>query len=95
MKISSPGLINYGKISMRYACDGDEINPLMLFRDVPKDPKSLVLIMEDPDVPQSIRKDGMWDLPIDGCKKDVQRAMERPILEQCEWIGCYGKLSNA
>lgn len=61
MKISSPAFINYGKIPRRYTCAGDEINPPLQFSDVPKDALSLVLIMEDPDVPKNLRKDGMWD----------------------------------
>lgn len=61
MKISSPAFINFGKIPRRYTCEGDEINPPLQFSEIPKDTKSLVLIMEDPDVPKHLRKDGMWD----------------------------------
>ncbi len=152
MKISSPAFINFGKIPTRFTCDGDEINPPLQLSDVPKNTVSLVLIMEDPDVPKHLRKDGMWDhwilfnldpalqkieenctppaeigvstsghlkydapcppdrehryffklyalnkkldLPSGSSKKDVEAAMKGHIIEECQLIGLYGKLSD-
>lgn len=37
------------------------MNPPLSFHDVPQETKSLVLLMEDPDVPHNLRADGMWD----------------------------------
>lgn len=52
----------YGKrIPEEYTCDGKNTSPQLEFLDIPKEAKSLVLIMEDPDVPENIRKDRMWD----------------------------------
>jgi Raf kinase inhibitor-like YbhB/YbcL family protein len=61
MKIVSPAFEFNKAIPAKYTCDGENINPPLIFSDVPKISKSLVLIMEDPDVPTSIRPDGMWD----------------------------------
>ncbi len=49
------------KIPVRYTCDGQSINPPLEIYGVDDKAKSLVLIMEDPDVPKSIKADGMWD----------------------------------
>ncbi|MBU0766353.1 YbhB/YbcL family Raf kinase inhibitor-like protein [Patescibacteria group bacterium] len=48
-------------IPIKYTCDGENMNPPLVFSDIPENAISLVLIMEDPDVPKSIRSDGMWD----------------------------------
>ena len=61
MKITCPGFTQKEQIPRKYTCDGEEINPPLVFSDVPAEAKSLALIMEDPDVPHSIRPDGMWD----------------------------------
>ena len=61
MKISSTAFGHEGKIPSKYTCDGENLSPPLFFSDVPKNAKSLVLIMEDPDVPVYIRQDGMWD----------------------------------
>jgi Raf kinase inhibitor-like YbhB/YbcL family protein len=61
MKLNSKVFQNEGKIPVKYTCDGDNINPPLSISDVPGDAKSLALIMDDPDVPTSIRQDGMWD----------------------------------
>lgn len=61
MIISSPRFENGKKIPEEYTCDGKNISPPLEISDVPKEAKSLVLIMEDPDVPKTIRADGMWD----------------------------------
>jgi len=51
MKITSPVFSNYAKIPEKYTCDGENINPPLKFIDVPKESKSLVLIVDDPDAP--------------------------------------------
>lgn len=61
MNITSTAFGNEGKIPSKYTCDGENINPPLFFKDVPKNATSLVLLMEDPDVPIYIRQDGMWN----------------------------------
>jgi len=61
MKITSPSFQHNQNIPSKYTCDGDNINPSLEFIDVPEQAKSLVLIMEDPDVPKHLREDGMWN----------------------------------
>ena len=61
MKLSSSAFEHDGKIPSKYACDGDNVNPPLIISDVPADANSLVIIMDDPDVPKHLRADGMWD----------------------------------
>ncbi len=61
MRILSDDFTHGGIIPQKYTCDGDGINPSLRFVDVPRHAWSLVLIMDDPDVPISVREDGMWD----------------------------------
>lgn len=61
MKITSTVFEHTESIPSKYTCDGDNVNPPLEFKDVPEGTVSLALIMEDPDVPKSIREDGMWD----------------------------------
>lgn len=61
MKLTSPAFEQGGKIPAKYTCDGENINPPLTISDVPSEAKSLVLIMDDPDVPKRLRADGMWD----------------------------------
>ena len=61
MNLSSPVFEHGGKIPPKYTCNGENINPPLVISGVPSGAKSLVLIMEDPDVPRNLRADGMWD----------------------------------
>lgn len=51
MKISSPAFNHNQKIPAQYTCDGRNVNPPLVVADVPKETKSLVLIVDDPDAP--------------------------------------------
>ncbi|HNW71848.1 MAG TPA: YbhB/YbcL family Raf kinase inhibitor-like protein [Candidatus Paceibacterota bacterium] len=51
MKIESFAFSNGNSIPSRFTCDGENINPQLLFKNVPQKAKSLALIMEDPDAP--------------------------------------------
>lgn len=61
LKIESPAFAHMEQIPQRYACDGEKLSPPLSISGVSPEAKSLVLIMEDPDVPKSLRPDGMWD----------------------------------
>jgi Raf kinase inhibitor-like YbhB/YbcL family protein len=61
MKISSSAFTNGGSIPARYTCDAtNPPNPPLAFSGVPKKAKSLVLIVEDPDVPTSLMPSGLF-----------------------------------
>lgn len=61
MELKSCAFTENGKIPPQFSCDGSNINPELHISGVPKEAKSLVLIMDDPDVPEFVRKDRMWD----------------------------------
>lgn len=61
MKITSTAFENGGVIPAEYTCDGVNKNPPLSFEAVPPTAKSLVLIMEDPDVPKDRIPSGTFD----------------------------------
>jgi len=61
MCISSPVFNHQSLIPSLYTCDGDNVSPPLVFKDVPEGAVSLALIIEDPDIPAYIREDGMWN----------------------------------
>jgi Raf kinase inhibitor-like YbhB/YbcL family protein len=60
MEITSQAFSDGGKIPPLYTCDGNNINPPLEIHHVPAEARALVLIMDDPDVPAFVRKDGLW-----------------------------------
>ena len=61
MKLTSPAFHAGEIIPSLYTCEGKNWNPPLEIAHVPQSALSLVLIMEDPDVPSSVRSDQMWD----------------------------------
>lgn len=61
LSIMSPVFEHGGEIPVKYTCDGENINPPLAISEVPPEAASLLLIVEDPDVPKRIRSDGLWD----------------------------------
>lgn len=61
LTVTSPAFEMNGLIPARFTCDDKNISPELIFSNVPEGTQSLALTMEDPDVPHSIRADGMWN----------------------------------
>jgi len=51
MEIKSNAFVSNAQIPAKYTCQGDNINPNLIFSSVPENAKSLVLIVDDPDAP--------------------------------------------
>ena len=62
MTLTSSAFENGGMIPAKYTCDGDRtISPPLEISGVPETVKSLVLIMDDPDVPKVLHANGVFD----------------------------------
>ncbi len=61
LQITSPAFSHNAPIPIKYSCEGEKTNPPLVFGGVPAGAKSLALIVEDPDVPKTLRPNGMFD----------------------------------
>ena len=61
MKLTSTAFAEGGTIPPEFTCDGANKQPPLAFEAVPAEAKSLVLIMEDPDVPKDLMPEGVFD----------------------------------
>jgi len=65
MRITSPDFENNQFIPKKFTCQGEDVNPSLIIEGIPKETKSLALIMDDPDAPM-----GTWvhwvvfDIPV-------------------------------
>ncbi|RMD59433.1 YbhB/YbcL family Raf kinase inhibitor-like protein [Candidatus Parcubacteria bacterium] len=55
MFLASPNFESGESIPPKFTCDGDDISPALIIKDVPPQAKSLALIVDDPDAPM-----GTW-----------------------------------
>ncbi len=55
LTVLSAAFRNNEKIPPKYTCDGKNVNPPLRIEGIPKEAKSLVLIIEDPDA-----QSGLW-----------------------------------
>ena len=61
MNITSSAFKDGGSIPSKYTCDGAGVNPALTFTGVPAKAQTLVLIMDDPDVPKNLMPSGNFD----------------------------------
>lgn len=54
MELTSPVMVNGGRIPKEYTGEGDDISPPLQIKNIPPETKSLVLIVDDPDAPSGI-----------------------------------------
>lgn len=66
MKLESEDFEEGKSIPKEFTCDGDDISPKLVFKDIPEEAKSLALIMDDPDAPGSTFVHWIvWNIPPD------------------------------
>ena len=71
LQITSSAFPPNGAIPSKYTCDAQSVTPPLAFNSVPARTQSLVLIVDDPDVPKNLMPSGVfdhwlvWDLPAD------------------------------
>ena len=61
LRLTSATFSHNALIPKQFTCDGRDFSPALSWEGVPDGAKSLVLIMDDNDVPRSLVKSGMWD----------------------------------
>ena len=67
MKITSPDFENNSYIPKKFTCDGEDVNPALAVGGIPKEAKSLALIVDDPDAPRGIWVHWVvYDIPVTG-----------------------------
>lgn len=65
LKLSSPAFQDGGTIPAKYTCQGADINPQLNIDGIPKNAKSLVLIVDDPDAAAGDWVHWlMWNVPV-------------------------------
>lgn len=60
MKIYSTVFKHNEPIPTKYTCEGEDISPPLSWEDIPKEAKSLVLIVDDPDAPDPAAPKLTW-----------------------------------
>jgi Raf kinase inhibitor-like YbhB/YbcL family protein len=64
LSVKSPVFENNKPIPVKYTCDGANINPPLTIDEVPKETKTLVLIVDDPDAPMGTFNHWVvWNIP--------------------------------
>lgn len=51
MQITSPAFSHNQPIPAKYTCQGENINPPLIFQNIPENTQSLLLLVDDPDAP--------------------------------------------
>ena len=56
LTLASPAFEEGGMIPSKFTCDADNVSPEMRIGGVPEGTVSLVLVMDDPDIPDSVKQ---------------------------------------
>lgn len=64
LRVKSPAFESNKPIPRKYTCDGNDINPPLTIEGVPKEAKTLALIVDDPDAPSGTFDHWIvWNIP--------------------------------
>ncbi len=92
MKISSPAFQDGETIPKKYGRDFENVNPPLRIEDVPESAASLVLTMDDPDIPEAVGIP-VWDhWVVFNIPPNIRDISERWIVEGIRGKGTRGEL---
>ncbi len=81
---------NNEMIPKKFTCQGNDINPKLVFEDIPKEAKSLALIVDDPDAPnQTFVHWVIYNMPIIG-NIDEDSSIEVEGINSAGVVGYFG-----
>ena len=93
MNLTSPAFSHGGTIPRKYGRDFENINPPLLIEDVPTSAVSLVLFMDDPDVPKAAGVP-VWDhWVVFNMSPELRQIPENWQVEGVRGIGTRGELN--
>ncbi len=55
LSLTSPVFTDGGLIPEKFTCDADNVSPELHIENVPEGTESLILVMDDPDIPESVK----------------------------------------
>ena len=91
MKLTSPNFINNSDLPSRYTCQGTNLNPPLIIKEVPENAQSLVLIVDDPDAPGGTWVHWtLWNLSPDTQAIPEAYRAEAPVVEGLTSFGNIG-----
>ncbi len=65
MELKSIAFNDNGALPSKYTCDGANVNPPLTIKDIPKEARSMALIVDDPDAPRGDWVHWVvWNIPI-------------------------------
>jgi Raf kinase inhibitor-like YbhB/YbcL family protein len=77
IKVESSAFKANQSIPKKYTCDGADVSPPLTLRDVPKETKSIAIIVVDPDAPSGVFDHWIvWNIP--GDKTELQEGVKLP-----------------
>jgi Raf kinase inhibitor-like YbhB/YbcL family protein len=89
MKLTSPAFSHGGSIPQQFTCEGEEISPPLFWTDAPKETKSFVLVLHDPDAP---RKEGFTHWVVYNIPANINRIAENvPHNASVQGVGLQGR----
>ena len=89
MKLTSPVFSHGDPIPKQFTCEGQDISPALSWTDAPKETKSFVLILHDPDAP---RANGFTHWVVYNIPPDVSRIEENvPRNPSVQNLGLQGR----
>jgi Raf kinase inhibitor-like YbhB/YbcL family protein len=77
MKVESPAFEENQKIPKQYTCEGEDISPPLIIKDIPKNAKYFAIIVDDPDAPTGTFDHWLaWNIPV---KEQIPQHIRAPV----------------
>jgi Raf kinase inhibitor-like YbhB/YbcL family protein len=77
MKVESPAFGENKIIPTMYTCEGEDISPPLVIKDIPKNAKYIAIVVDDPDAPTGTFDHWLaWNIPV---KEQIPQHIRPPV----------------